>query len=373
MIIAGEASGELYGALLAKGLRERWPDISLVGVGGRQMADAGVELIGYITGAFGLIEALSALVSLSRTYRKITSLFKTLRVDVLVLIDFPDFNLRVAASAKRHGIKVLYYVSPQVWAWRHGRIKTIGRLTDKIAVLLPFEPEVYAREAIDCEFVGHPVVEEIKGHVVDRAALFEEFSLDPQSPVLALLPGSRHSEVERHLPVIVESVRVLKKKWPDFQYIIPLVSHLDQARYRGTLDELMALGVVIIQDRAIDVMSISTLAVITSGTAAFQAAIIGVPMVVIYRLSAFTYYSGRLLIKVRYINLVNLIHDTEVVKELIQDNATPEMIVHEIERLYQDSAARAQMLNVFSHLGSLYEHKDPTKRVVEMIAELTGD
>ncbi|MBF0336435.1 MAG: lipid-A-disaccharide synthase [Nitrospirae bacterium] len=373
MIIAGEASGELYGALLARQLKQRWPNVNLIGVGGKGMEAAGVELVGYMTGAFGLIEAASTLVALRRMYKKITALFKTLRIDVLVLIDFPDFNLRVARSAKKHGIKVLYYVSPQVWAWRRGRIKTIGRLTDRIAVLLPFEPAVYAQHGIECEFVGHPVVEEITGHPIDRDALLAGFSLNPQAPVVALLPGSRHSEVDRHLPVMVESVRLLKARHPEFQYLMPLVSHLERGRYAGSLAELEALGVVIVADRALDVLAVSTLAVVASGTAAFQAAIIGVPMVVIYRLSAFTYYAGRMLIRVNYINLVNLIHDAEIVRELIQDEATPEMIATEVERLYRDDEARTRMLNVFGRLRAMYEHKDPTKRVVEIIAEIVRE
>ncbi|MBF0591274.1 MAG: lipid-A-disaccharide synthase [Nitrospirae bacterium] len=381
MIIAGEASGDLYGALLARELRRRWPDIRLAGVGGKGMEGAGVEIVGHITGAFGLIEAVSTLMTLLRMYRKITDLFKTLRVDVLVLIDFPDFNLRVARSAKSYGIKVLYYVSPQVWAWRRGRIKTIGRLTDRIAVLLPFEPAVYAQYGIECEFVGHPVVEEITRHPIDRDALFAEFSLNPQRPVVALLPGSRHSEVDRHLPVMVQAVRLLKgagrtgnkSSHPDFQYLIPLVSHLDRDRYADSLAELETLGVTIVADRALDVLAISTLAVIASGTAAFQAAIVGVPMVVIYRLSAFTYRVGRMLVSVKYINLVNLIHDTEVVRELIQDAATPEAIAAEVERLHRDVDVRARMLNVFGRLRAMYEHKDPTKRVADIIAEMLAE
>lgn len=401
MIVAGEASGELYGALLAEALRQRWPGVRLTGVGGVRMEAAEVELIGHITGAFGLVEALSSVVYLRSVFKKLVNAMKTLRIDVLVLIDFPDFNLRAARAAKKYGIKVLYYVSPQVWAWRRGRIGLIARVTDGVAALLPFEPALYERAGARCEFVGHPAADELKARrrkplmeapngafpealkeltapVKPAGAAYggkleENLPLKQGSPVVAILPGSRHSELSRHLPVMTEAVRLIRKSYPAARFLLPFASHLHRDDYSKLLEEMEDLGVRVVMGRAIEVLSVSDVAVIASGTAAFQAALLSVPMVVIYKMSSFSYHIGRMLIKVKYINLVNLIFDTGVVRELIQEEVTAQRITDEVRRLLDDEEARGRMKAVFDRLWAIYENKNPTMRVVEMIAELCGE
>ncbi len=372
MIIAGESSGELYGSLLARDLFNRYPDIRVFGVGGVRMKEEGVEIISNISSAFGITEALSTLWHLKKTYTEIIRRLKSSPPDIVVLIDFPDFNLKVAKEAKRSGIKVLYYVSPQVWAWRRGRIRKIGSLCDRIATILPFEEDII-REKTDtkCEFVGHPVAEETQSYKIpDINKLKKEFALTPDSPIIGLLPGSRHSEVKRHLPILLKTVRLFKKEYPEFQYIIPFSSNLYRDRYKKILDSLQEEGVVILDGKAIEVLSVSQLAVITSGTATFQAALIGVPMVVIYRLFPITYLIGKLLVKVKYISLVNLILQREVVKELIQIDAQPFKIINELKRIHRDDMLRKDMLESFKEIRSFFKGKEPTKRVVEIIEEM---
>ncbi|MEO5359543.1 MAG: lipid-A-disaccharide synthase [Nitrospirota bacterium] len=370
MIIAGESSGELYGAMLARRLKEMWPDLLLLGIGGEKMEASGVELLSGINSAFGGVGALSSVKHLIASYKKLKDVFKTIRVDVVVLIDFPDFNLKVAKAAKKSGIKVLYYVSPQVWAWRMGRIKKVARRSDVIAAILPFEPEIYAKENVYCEFVGHPIVEELNTHVIDKNALMREFSLDAERPVIGMLPGSRTGELGRHLPVLIDTIKILKSQRPEFQYLMPIAPNLTIGEFGQMFAELAALDVKLIDGRAVEVLSICDLAVVKSGTAAFQAALIGVPIVVIYKMAALDYNIIKRIIEVKYINLVNLIYDAPVVKELIQEMAVPEAIVGELLKLYEDIDLRSETLEKFKRLREIFDQKNPTNRVAELIAQL---
>ncbi|MCG6551585.1 MAG: lipid-A-disaccharide synthase [Candidatus Magnetominusculus sp. LBB02] len=372
MIIAGEASGELYGAMLAVRLKEMWPGLLLLGIGGEKMEAVGVELLSGINSAFGGVGALSSVRHLIASYRKVKDVFRTVRVDVVVLIDFPDFNLKVAKAAKKCGIKVLYYVSPQVWAWRMGRIKKVARRSDIIAAILPFEPEIYAKENVYCEFVGHPIAEELKNHPVDKAAVRREFSIDGSRPVVGILPGSRGSELRRHLPVLIDAVKILKVRHPEFQYLMPIAPNLAVDTFGAMLVELESLGVKFTDGRAVEVLSVCNLAVVKSGTAAFQAALIGVPVVVIYKMAALDYNIIKRIIEVKYINLVNLIYDAPVVKELIQDMAVPEAVAGELIKLYEDEDLRNETLEKFRRLREIFDQKNPTNRVAEMVAQLTA-
>ena len=219
MIISGESSGELYGAFLAKALKAHNTGIRIIGVGGDRMKSAGVELISSIASSFGITEAIKTFGKIRKTFRKVCNALNAFNPQVLVLIDYPDFNMRVAREAKKAGIKILYYVSPQVWAWRSGRVKTIGRLVDKMAVILPFEEDIYRKAGVSCEFAGHPVMDEIRevlqhsgfgtrdiGSAALKTAMRKDLGLIPDKPVLTLMPGSRPHEVSKLLPVITDVI-----------------------------------------------------------------------------------------------------------------------------------------------------------------------
>ena len=221
MIVTGESSGELYGSLLADSLKKKIPGIRITGIGGERMKTAGVELIAGISGSFGLTEALSSIKALKAAFNKATRALREDRPRVLVLIDYPEFNLRLAAEAKKENIRVLYYVSPQVWAWRRRRIKKIAGLVDRMAVVLPFEERLYKDTGLDCEFVGHPVFDEIKEMGTDRRAIKKELGLKEDKPLLSILPGSRRNELERLLPVTADIIRECQKEFRDFQFCVP--------------------------------------------------------------------------------------------------------------------------------------------------------
>lgn len=387
MIISGESSGELYGALLAENLRSRNPGIAITGVGGERMESAGVALISRISSAFGLTEALRALRRLKATFRAVTSTLRTFSPQVVVLIDYPDFNMRVAREAKREGARVLYYVSPQVWAWRSGRVKVLRALVDAMAVVLPFEEEIYRKADVACEFVGHPVTDEIRdvlaasGFTMDdvgsprlRSAMKEALGIAAERPVLTCMPGSRPHEVERLVPVCVEVIRSLKSRFPRFQVVIPVAPNLDLSLL-ADLSRLEACRLV--RGRSVEALLVSDVGLIASGTSTLQAALLGVPMVVVYRLSPLTYLIGKLVVKLPHFSLVNVLLDrsaegpSEVrVKELLQHEVNAGAIMAEITRLVEDRRYREEIIARTEAVRRLFIHKRASQQVAAMVERL---
>ncbi len=372
LILSGEASGELYGSMLASELKKLRPSVDLYGIGGEHMQKEGVELIGTITGAFGLWEALSSFGRVRMLYRKVTEFIRTKRPQVVVLIDFPDFNLKVAEVARSLGTKVLYYVSPQIWAWRKKRIKKIKKLCDRMAVILPFEEKLYRDASVDAEFVGHPIMEVIERTKGSKGFVREGIGLSPDRETLALLPGSRRSELKRHLPLYHAVLKELKRKYHNMQYVMPLAENLDAEEFHK-LDDLKAEGVKVIEGRATEALIASDYALIASGTATLQAALVGVPMVVVYKLFPLTYLVGRMIVNVKFISLVNILSkNREVVKELIQWQANRENVLRELEKIIKDDAIRRMMLEQFARLRETFQGLKPSERVAQMVCELAG-
>lgn len=372
MIVAGETSGELYGALLAAALKKQRPDIQILGVGGERMQQAGVELISWISSAFGLTESLTSLLAIRRTFRKSVAMLQSREPEVLVLIDYPDFNLRLAQEAKKRHIKVLYYVSPQVWAWRKKRVGKIVRLVDRMAVVLPFEEEIYRAAGLPCEFVGHPVYDEIRNLPADKDELKSDLGIEKGRPLLALLPGSRTHELEKNLPLMLSVVREYKRVSGGYQFCIPFAPNTDVEKYSRTIRLLKAEGVVINKGESLKVLAASEAAVITSGTATLQAALLGVPLVVVYRLHPLTYWIGRMIVRVRHISLVNILSDREVVRELLQSEATAGNIASELRKVLSDSPCRKSMTEAYTAIKAIYSKKNASDRVASLVGELAG-
>jgi lipid-A-disaccharide synthase len=372
MIVTGETSGELYGALLASALRERHPAIRIIGIGGERMKEAGVELVSGISSAFGIAEALSAVTSLRETYRKAVEALQNDKPSLLVLIDYPDFNLKLAAAAKKKQIKILYYVSPQVWAWRRGRVKKIARLVDRMAVILPFEEAIYRGAGLPCEFVGHPVFDEIQKVKIDKPALKRELGLAGEKPLLSLLPGSRPHELERLLPAISDVVREFRKEFRDFQFCVPFAPNTDLARYAAIINSLRSEGAVINRGKSLKTLAASDYAVVASGTASLQAVLLGVPIVVIYKLFPLTYLLGRLIVKVKHISLVNILSGEEVVRELLQSEVTAQNIMDEMRKIMTDEQYREKMTAAYDRVKSMFLSKSASGRVAEMVLQTAG-
>jgi lipid-A-disaccharide synthase len=372
MIVAGETSGELYGALLAEALKKKLPQVRVVGIGGERMQAAGVDLISGIASAFGLAEAASSLRTLKETFQKASDAFRRYRPSVLVLIDYPDFNLRLAADARVLRIPVLYYVSPQVWAWRRGRVKKIARLVDRMAVILPFEEAIYRDTGLDAEFVGHPVLDEIRGMKTGKHALKAELGLDPGLSLISLLPGSRPHELERLLPLVLDIVRACKRKFPGHQYCIPFAPNTDLVKHLSSIDMLKAEGVSVNKGASLRTLAASDYAVIASGTATLQAALLGVPLIVIYKLFPLTFWLGKRIVRVKWASLVNILSDREVVRELLQKDATVENVLQELDKIMHDSAYRDQMLKAYEDVRKVFAGKHASDRVADLIIAMTA-
>jgi len=374
MIVAGESSGELYGSLLAHTLRAMWPEVRLVGMGGERMRDAGVELFSGISSSLGLTETLSSIKKLRESFTKASRILREIAPEIVVLIDYPDFNFRIAKIAKRHGVKVLYYVSPQVWAWRKGRVKTMGEIADRVAVILPFEEEIYKKAGIPCEFVGHPVMEEIDA--LEKTNAQEVEHLRPGSgihtPTVSLLPGSRPHELKTLFPVFTDFVERFTHEFPGVRFLVPLAQNVEVDQFKESISALEGKGVVFMRGDALKALVSSDMAVIASGTATLQAALLGTPLVVVYRVSPLTYFIGKSVLDVTHISLVNIIAGKEVVPELIQHEATAKNIVAQSRKILYDDKYRESMISSFRQIRELFSGKQPSRRVAEMIGEMAG-
>ena len=372
MIVAGETSGELYGALLAMSLKKRMPDIRIIGIGGERMQQAGVEIISRISSAFGLAEAVSSLKTIRKTFAHAVNALQTYKPDVLVLIDYPDFNLKLAAEARKNHIKVLYYVSPQVWAWRKKRVTKIARLVDRMAVVLPFEEELYKKVGLPCEFVGHPVYDEIKNLPTEKNALKAELGLEKGRPLLSLLPGSRPHELERLLPLMLDVVREFKKEHANYQFCMPFAPNTDMKKYSPILRLFKEEGVIVTKGESLRTLAASEIAVIASGTATLQAALLGVPLVVVYKLFPLTYWIGRMIVKVKHVSLVNILSGRGVVKELLQSEATTLNIVHELGKILSGGSYTKRMMDAYARIREIYSSQNASERVADMAEEMAG-
>ncbi|HBI14483.1 MAG TPA: lipid-A-disaccharide synthase [Desulfobulbaceae bacterium] len=360
MIVTGEASGDLHGANLVRALRDRESGLRFFGMGGPELARAGAELLcdAARLSVVGIQEVFSHLGDILSARRTLFRAMRMRRPALLILIDFPDFNLMLAARARKLGIPVFYYISPQVWAWRSGRMKKIGRLAERIAVILPFEEEFYRERGYAVDFVGHPLLDTVK-----TSATGEEYRraqhIAPGSTVVGLLPGSRRKEVVALLPDFLAAAEHLAQnlpaKWVFLVPQAPTVSPqllLDNgiAAYRDRLD------IRVLADNRYDLMAACDAAVAASGTVTLELAILGVPTVAAYRVTTPTYRLGRLLVKLPWFSLVNLIAGREIIPELLQNEVTPNAIADRLGRMLREDNERHEMLQglaeVKSKLGS---------------------
>jgi lipid-A-disaccharide synthase len=364
MISTGEASGELYGALLSRALKRIWPDTEIIGIGGNRMRGEGVHLIASISSAIGLTETIRYWREIIRSFKKAKEALVKQKPDILVLIDYPDFNIALAKKAKSAGVPVLYYVSPQVWAWRAGRIKKIVSLVDKIAVLFPFEVDIYKNAGLPCEFVGHPIVETIDMNQT-KEELKKKLGLDPYKRVITFLPGSRPTEIKRHQLLIKEVAEKIHNELPETQIVVPLVSG---TRLKGDLPNYIK----VLHGHTSKAIACSEVTAVASGTATLETALLGTPMVVFYKLSPLTIFFGKLLVKVKFISLVNLLSRKEVVVELIQKNATSEKIFLELKRIMNNHEYRQNMISNLQKIRDIIGEKTASGRVASMVGKIAG-
>jgi lipid-A-disaccharide synthase len=347
LLVVGEASGDLHGSHLVRALRERDSALEISAVGGEALKREGAKIIFDVAriAGMGLTELAGNLTSLWRAYSQVKKNLREQKPSLLILIDFPDFNLRVARVAKRLGVPVLYYISPQVWAWRKRRIAEIARLADRVAVVFPFEAPLYEQAGVKVEFVGHPLLDVARASR-PREETLARLGLDPSKQTIALLPGSRRREVAYHLPVMIEAAEILSREMA-LQFILVRASTVGRDSLERSLSGA-SVGVSLSDGDAYNVLHACDLAWTASGTATLETALMLRPMVIVYRLARMTYALARRLVRVDSIGMANIIAGEKVVPELIQNEVTAERIAAESRAILGDRELRERMISKLS-------------------------
>ena len=374
LMVAAEASADAHGAQVVRALRAAQPQVALYGVGGDAMRAAGfnAQIEAREMAIAGLTEVLWALPRMFRHMRTLERLAASRRPQVAVLMDMPDFNLRLARRLRRLGIPVVYYISPQLWAWRPGRVQQIRALVNEMLVILPFEADFYRAHGVPVHFVGHPLVEQLPARA-DRSAARTRLDLHTAGPVVAILPGSRRQEVARHLPRMLAGLRCLHAIYPELRAVLPVASTLDIDAIASQVAH-SSVPVQLVDDGATDALAAADVAVVCSGTATLQAALLRRPMVVVYRVSWLSYQILRRLVRVAHIGLVNLIAGRGLVPELIQGDFTPQAMAHEVRRLLtagpEGDALQRSFNELRQQLGQHDTGREVAKRVLRYLPEV---
>jgi len=385
LISAGEASGDMYGAQLIEALRRRDPSLTFFGAGGERMAAAGCEIVvdAKDLAVVGITEVLSHLPKILGLYRKLIRAADEIRPALAVVIDAPSFNWRVARQMRRRGIPVVYYVCPQFWAWRQGRVKLLRKYVNQALVIFPFEEKFYCDRGVDATFVGHPLAD-LPAPAITREAYAAANRLDAAKPWITLMPGSRRKEAGMNLPTMLEAAGCLQKDCLQkdrlsggYEFLLPVARTLDAAffkQYMETRPAASLQGKIHLVPEALPALYHARAAIVASGTATVEAAIMGTPFVMVYRVSALTYALGKPRVKVPHFAMVNLIAEEEVVPELVQHKFTVDNVVAEMNKIIPDGGPRARMIERLAavkaklKLGSAGAH--PSERAAEIILKM---
>ncbi len=370
MLLAGEASGDAHGAEVVNELKKMLPNVYCSGMGSKEMKQAGVEVFfdSSIIAVVGIVEILKHWSDISRAMDLVKSRLETTRPDLLVLIDYPEFNLKMARHAKSLGIKVLFYISPQVWAWRPKRVKKIGQSIDHMAVLFKFETDFYRRHDIPVSFVGHPLVDKVK--TTDQAITERQrLGIAEDHTVVGLFPGSRNSEINRLLPLMLQTATLMQQQNPGLHFLLPVAATLDFEQIQQQCSSY-DLNLSLTQDNLYDVISNCDAIVSCSGTVTLEIALLGVPLCIVYKMSWLSYQIMSRLIRIDNIGLANIVANHKVVQELLQDNATPENISAELFKLLQDQVYRQQVISGLQQVRENLGEGAGAQRMAELIRHL---
>jgi lipid-A-disaccharide synthase len=368
LIVAGEASADLHAARVLEALRRDHPGLTAFGVGGPALRAAGLEVVAPAEeiSVMGLAEVLPRLPRILGILSALTREAERRRPRVALLVDLPDFNLRLATRLKKLGVRVVYYISPTIWAWRRGRARQIARVVDRMLCILPFEPAAYAGTGVRAEFVGHPFAERPAPQPPGayRAAL----GLEPGRTTVAVVPGSRRSEVKRLLPPMLEAAERIRARHPDAQFVIPLAPTLARQDLAPYLGAHPALSITVVEGRADEAVGASDAALVKSGTSTLEAGLMLRPMVVVYKLSWLSYLVARLLVRLSWFSLVNLLVNRQVVPELLQGGATGERMADELEAVLADGPARQAQLDGLREVRASLGEPGAPERVAAVVS-----
>jgi lipid-A-disaccharide synthase len=372
MIVAGEASGDKHGAKLVSALRALRPRMrfEFFGAGGDEMRQAGVETLvdAREVAIMGALEVARALPKFLRVFRRLSDAANERRPRLVVLIDWPEFNLRLARRLKRDGHRVIYYISPQIWAWRSYRIHAVKRHVERMLVILPFEKDYYERNGVEVDYVGHPLLDSVSV-TTTREEFRARHSLDTSNPVIAMLPGSRHSEIRHILPPMVEAAKLLNRWRPHFQFILPLARTFEP---NAIATQIGSTGLRVIENDTYNAIAASDLAVVASGTATLEAAIIGSPLIVVYRASQLNWRIFRPLINTPFVGMPNLIAGREIAPELLQDDLNGERLAKLIVEFLSDPARLRRSCDDLAEVRKKLGEANASERAADRILDLLG-
>lgn len=372
MLSCGEASGELYAAALARELLTLAPGTRIVALGGDHLRDAGVELLADYHGisVTGLSEAVRVIPRSLALIRELGAAADRVKPDVFIPIDFPDFNFRLMAAMARRGVPIVYYISPQLWAWRAGRMRTMKRLVSKVLVIFPFEERLYRDAGVDAEFVGHPLVDLVTPSA-GRDALRARFGAGGSTPLVALLPGSRANELHAILPDMARAAALVHARVPGVKFVVARAPRLPDDLFTPLAQCAPGIDVAIVESATDDALAAADATVTASGTATVQAALHGCPMVIVYRVSPLTKMLGRMFVKLDTFGMVNLVAGERVVPELIQERFTPAAVSDEVVSLLTDSVRRGAMVSKLRDVTHKLGGKGGARRAAEAILRVT--
>ena len=377
LIIAGEASGDLHGSNLVSALKVLLPHARFSGMGGARMREAGVETLFGIErmGTVGVVEVLGEFDHYYKVYRALMKEIASRRYDAVILIDYPTLNLRLAKQGRRFSCPVFYFISPQIWAWRKGRIKDIRESVDKMFVILPFEEKLYLDAGVDAEFLGHPFIDMVHPSR-SREESRKKYSLGSEAKTIGLLPGSRMNEINSLLDVMIEAGEKIQQELGSCQFLLPVADSIDPDLIRQRLGT-NSLGIQLVEGEPYDVMNSCDMLIIASGSATLEAGIIGCPMVIIYKLNPLTYLLAQLLVDAPLVGLVNIVAEEEVVPELIQNKVTAENISNEALKVLQvpekEQAVRERLLKIRDSLGEPGVMQVVAKRIADFMNNLSAN
>lgn len=370
-LVAGEASGDIHAAHLLKELKKIIPNLTADAMGSDALKAQGAEILidNRSVAVMGLVEIIKHYPKLRRTLKQMEAHIESNPPDLLILVDYVEFNLKLAKRAKELGIKVLFYVSPQVWAWRPGRVEKIGRVIDMMATIFPFEVKYYEEKNVPARYVGHPLVGKVKASA-SRDQLLNEFQLDDQHPIVGLQPGSRRSEISKLLEPFLEAAKILRAKLPEVQFVLPIAPGLERHELEETLKPYDFNVTLIPAGRSYDAMAMSDAILSASGTATLETTMMGTPLVIAHKVAPISYQIFKRLIRIPHIGLANIVAQREIIKEFIQDEAQPMKLADELERLITDSGYRSQMKRDMAEVTKKLGEEEGSVLVAELAAEM---